>query len=149
MAEDNFWKVHGAKEIGDELRELSRGQMNKILRPGMRQGSAEVRKAAKKLAPKDTGLLKKKIKSKVYTKKKGGKGVVARIGVLGDAGYSNQEPPRPVALYGYAQNKETHFLDSALDIAQAPAIYKLISTTQQKLDAFHAAKGDPGKKAPE
>lgn len=145
MADDNFWKVHGAKEIGDELRELSRGQMNTVLRPGMRQGAAEIRKAAKQLAPKDTGLLNKKIKSKVYTKKKGGKGVVARIGVLGDAGYSNQNPPRPVALYGYDQNKKQGFLDDALSIAEAPAIHKLIATTQQKLDAFHAKKGDPGK----
>jgi hypothetical protein len=92
-------------------------------------------------------LLKKKIKSKVYTKKKNGKGVVARIGVLGDAGYDKNG--RPVALYGYAQNKKQHFLDDALDLAEAPALYKLLSTTQQKMDAFHAEKGDPGKKAAE
>ena len=145
MADDNFFKVNGAKQLGKELKELSRTMQSKILTPGLTQGAAEIRKAAKQLAPKDTGLLKKKIKSKVYRKKKGGKGVVARIGVLGDAGYSAQKKPRPVALYGYAQNQKTHFLDDALTIAEAPAMYKLLSVTQQKMDAFHASKGDPGK----
>ena len=146
MANENFFKVNGAKQLGKELKELSTTMQSKILRPGMRQGAAEIRKAAKQLAPQgETGLLKKSIKSKVYTKKQGGKGVVARIGVLGDAGYSAQKKPRPVALYGYAQNQKTHFLDDALTIAEAPAMYKLLSTTQQKMDAFHASKGDPGK----
>jgi HK97 gp10 family phage protein len=145
MADDNFFKVNGAKQLGKELKELSRTMQSKILRPGMRQGAAVIRKAARELAPKDTGMLKKNIKSKVYTKKQGGKGVVARIGVLGDAGYNNQDPPRPIALYGYAQNQKTHFLDDALTLAEAPAMYKLLSTTQQKMDAFHASKGDPGK----
>jgi hypothetical protein len=145
MADDNFWKVHGAKEIGDELKELSRTMQSKILKSGMANGAAEVRKAAKALAPRDKGLLKKSIKSKVYTKKKGGKGLVARIGVLGDAGYSNQKKPRPIALYGYAQNKRTNFLNDALDIAEAPAIHVLIEKTQIQIDKFHAKKGDPGK----
>jgi hypothetical protein len=137
MANENFFQVNGAKELGRELSQLSRAMKNTILRPGMRQGAAEIRKAAKKLAPKDTGLLKRKIKSKVYTKKKGTKGVVARIGILGDAGYSDQKKPRPVALYGYVQNNKQHFLDSAVDIAEGPAIYKLIATTQEKMDEFH------------
>ena len=77
--QDEFFKLHGAKELSDELRKLSRGGMNKILRPGMRQGAAEIRKAAKRMVPVDKGNLKKALKSKVFTAKKGAKGVVASL----------------------------------------------------------------------
>ena len=141
MANENFFKVNGAKELSEELSALSRTMKSKIITPGLRQGAAVIRKAARQLAPTGTGLLKSKIVSKVYRKKKGTKGVVARIGILGDAGYSAQKKPRPVALYGYKQNQEhtkySHFLEDALTVASEPAIYKLIEVTQQKMNDFH------------
>ena len=114
--QDEFFKLHGAKELGDELRKLSRGRMNVILRPGMRQGAAEIRKEAKNLVPVDTGLLKKSIKSKVFTEKGGrrGKGVTARIGVLTNSG--TDKDGVPVAKYGGGVNRKVKFLERATKI---------------------------------
>jgi hypothetical protein len=134
--QDEFFKLHGAKELGKELKALSRGVQNKIVRPGLRQGAAEIRKVAKQIAPRDTGLLSKSIKSKVFTVKSGGKGVVARVGVLTTD--SVDKDGDPVIKYAGPVEKRTKFLEKAAQQAQDKAIRKLLTVSQQKMDQFHA-----------
>ena len=145
--QDEFFKLHGAKELGAELKALSRGMQNKIVRPGLRQGAAEIRKVAKRIVSselKDTGLLAKNIKSKVFTAKRGRRGVLARVGIVHDAGYypqkGNEKKPRPVAVVAATHNIRIKFLDRATAQAQSIAIHKLLTVSQQKMDAFHAAQ---------
>jgi HK97 gp10 family phage protein len=151
MASKNFFEVHGAKEIAKELKDLSRGMQNKIVRPALNVAVAEVRKTAKQLAPKDTGILKKAIKSKVFTKKRGAKGIVGRIGVLdSNVEYSDGTPVAKVAAvlnHGsparniYARN----FLEDALKMTEPQATAKLLARTQVEIDKFHAKRKDKGK----
>lgn len=150
--DNGFFTINGAEEIQRGLDALSRGVQNKILRPGMNKGAAEIRKKAKTLAPKKTGLLKKNISSRVITLKKGRRGLVARIGFLyvakiQDAYYPEvarttdrrkanrkSKEPRPVAVVGNTMNKRRNFLNSALSQASSSATQILIQRTQQKLD---------------
>jgi hypothetical protein len=134
----NFFKTKGAMELSRELKELSRGAQNKILRPGLRQGAAEIRKIAKRIVPVDTGLLKKSLKSKVFTEKGGarGKGVTARIGVLTNSGADKNGVP--VAKYGGGVNRKVKFLERASRKGEKKALDKFIKVSQQKLDDFHA-----------
>jgi hypothetical protein len=136
--QDEFFKLHGADELQKELKALSRGMQNKIVRPGLRQGAAEIRKVAKRIAPKDTGLLSKSIKSKVFTNKTGAKGVVARVGVLSTDAVDKDGDP--VIKYAGPIEEKTKFLEKATAQAQGIAIQKLLGVTQQKMDAFHASQ---------
>ena len=133
--DNNFFKVHGAKEIAAELNELARGANNVIIRPGLRQAAAHIRKIAKKIAPKDDGHLKKAIQSKVITAKGRNKGVVARIGVLKNT--FTDEHGTPVVLYAGKQLDRTEFLNKAVKEGEPEAIKILIKVTQEKLTAFH------------
>jgi len=133
MARDNsFFRVHGAKEIAQELDELARGANNVIVRPGLRQGAAHIRKIAKSIAPVDDGHLKKAIQSKVVSNKGRGKGVVAKIGILKRS--FTDENGRPVMAYAGDQND---FLGKALAEGRPEAVKILIKVTQEKLTAFH------------
>ena len=139
MARDNsFFKVHGAKEIADELNELSRGFNNQIIRPGLRQGAAHIRKIAKKIAPKDDGHLRKAIQSKVITAKGRNKGVVARIGILKNT--FTDERGTPVVKYAGQQLDKTEFLNKAVKQGEAEAIKILTKVTQEKITAFHSKR---------
>jgi len=139
MARDNsFFKVNGAKEIAKELDEMARGANNKIVRPGLRQGAAHIRKIAKQLAPKDDGRLNKAIQSKVFTSKGRSKGVVAKIGVLKNS--FTDENGVPVVLYAGMQNEKTDFLNRSLRQGEAEAVKILTKVTQEKLNDFHAKR---------
>ena len=147
--QDEFFKVHGAKELGKELRKLSRGAQNKIIRPGLNQGAAEIRKEAKRKVNNDvlqrqTGGLFKAIKSKTFTKKRGGRGLVARIGII-PATQTNSEG-QVIQKYAGYHNKRLKFLDQALDDADDKAVSVLLDVVQDKMTAFHAKEGDKGKR---
>ncbi len=142
--QDNFFRVIGAKEIADSLMDLSRGAKNKIVRPGLRQAVAEVRKVAKTLVPKDKGVLKKAIQSKVITAKGvKSKGVFGKIGVLSKKftdGIPTKKFPggTPAQLYGSVVNKKTRFLERANVQAKPAAIQKLKAVTKEKIIKFQA-----------
>jgi HK97 gp10 family phage protein len=152
--QDEFFKMYGAKELGKELRKLSRGTQNKILRPALSVGAAEIRKIAKKNAPKKSGLLKSEVKSKVFTAKRRAKGLVAKIGVLGGKAQKvhyypqqgNEEKPRPVLLVAHYHNQKLKFLDKALEQGNPQAVKVMLARFQEKLTAFHAKEGDKGKR---
>ena len=147
--QDNFFKVNGAKELAKELKELSRGMQNKILRPAMTKATGEIRKVAKTYVPVDSGLLKKSIKNKTFTAKRGAKGIVGRVGVFvkGSDGVATHP-----AKYGAALEHGTekagkgnntiigarNFLANALQSAEPMATKALLAKTQEKMDAFHA-----------
>lgn len=146
-SQDEFFKINGAEELGRELRELSRGVQNKILRPALTKATGEVRKVAKKNAPVDLGILQKNIKNKTFTAKRGSKGVVGRIGVFSKDVISYGES-RGVAIakYGAVQEygkkdgsvKAQEYLAKSLQQAEPQATQALIKRTQEKLDDFHA-----------
>ena len=63
----------GEKELMKRLNGLGKqSTVNRMARPALREASGEIRKAAKRLAPKKSGQLKKSIKNKVVTSKKTG-----------------------------------------------------------------------------
>jgi HK97 gp10 family phage protein len=66
----------------------------KIARPALREAAAEVRKSAKRHAPKETGLLRRAIKSVVRTKR----GVV--FAIIGPAWGFKKTVNRPSANFG-------------------------------------------------
>lgn len=140
---DNFFKVHGAREIAAELEKLSRGAKNTVVRPGLRQAVAEIRKIAKQIAPKgETGALRKGIQSKVVTMKKGSKGVLGVVGMLkkDKVGKPSKKFPKgvPIQIYGGALNKKIKFLQRANQQGKGLAIQKLKSVTAEKIVQFQA-----------
>ena len=146
--QNEFFKVHGAKELSAELQKLSRGAQNKIVRPGLNKGAAEVRKQAKAnvnndILNRDTGGLFKAIKSKTFTKKRGQRGLVSRIGII-PATQTNKDGDIINKYAGY-HNKRRKFLDKALDQAEDKAVKVLVAKVQERMDAFHAKEGDKGK----
>jgi len=150
MAKKDLFTIHGAKELAKELKEMSQGFQNKMVRPGLTVAVAEVRKEAKKQVK--SGTLKKKIKSKVFSKGRG-KGIVGRAGILDGEQVPNGKKTVAIAKYAGVQNygsakrniKAKHFLESSLETAEPEATKKLILRTQEKVTAFHKSKGDPGK----
>ncbi len=152
MAKKDLFTIHGAKELAKELKEMSQGFQNKMVRPGLTVAVAEVRKEAKKQVPVKSGTLKKKIKSKVFSKGRG-KGIVGRAGILDGEQVPNGKKTVAIAKYAGVQNygsvkrniKAKHFLESSLETAEPEATKKLILRTQEKVTAFHKSKGDPGK----
>lgn len=136
--DNSFFKVNGAKEIAQELDELSRGVNNQIVRPGLRKGAAHIRKIAKKNAPVDDGHLKKAIQSKVISNKGRGKGVVAKIGVLKRS--FTDEQGRPVMAYAAEVNEDTKFLDKSITQGSQEAVNILTKSTQEQLDKFHSKR---------
>ncbi len=154
MAKKDLFTIHGAKELAKELKEMSQGFQNKMVRPGLTVAVAEVRKEAKKQTPVQpgSGVLKKKIKSKVFSKGRG-KGIVGRAGILDGEEVPNGKKTVAIAKYAGVQNygsvkrniKAKHFLESSLATAEPEATKKLILRTQEKVTAFHKSKGDPGK----
>jgi len=157
--QDNFFKTHGADELAQELRDLSRGMQNKILRSPMTKAVAEVRKAAKRYIKVDKGVAKKFIKSKTFTAKRGAKGIVGRIGVFTDISVPNGKEGVFVAKYAAVQNYGStkvgkarnttipaqDFLGKALASENEKATNILLTEAQKKMDAFHAKRGDQGK----
>ena len=139
---NNFFKIHGAREVSRALEELSRGAQNKIVRPGLTQGIAEIRKIAKQLAPKKDGFLKKGIQSKVATLKKGRRGVIGVVGMIkkDKVGKPSKKFPGgvPIQIYGGALNKKLKFLQRANKQGEALAVGKLRSVTRVKLREFQA-----------
>ncbi len=139
---NNFFKIHGAREVALALEDLSRGAQNKIVRPGLRQAVAEIRKIAKKIAPRDSGALRKGIQSKVATLKKGRKGVIGVVGMLkkDKVGKPSKKFPAgvPIQIYGGALNKKLKFLQRANQQGKALGIEKLRSVTRVKLREFQA-----------
>lgn len=140
--DNNFFKVHGAKEIAAELEKLARGAKNTVIRPGLRQAVAEIRKIAKAIVPKKDGFLKKGIQSKVATMKKGRKGVIGVVGMLKKTfvGKPSKKFPGgvPVQIYGGALNKKIKFLQRANQQGKGLAIQKLKTVTAEKLVLFQA-----------
>ena len=79
LASGKFGGVTGDRELLAKLSMLSKqSQVNRMLRPGVREASGEVRKKAKQYCIEETGLLKKSISNKLVTI--GGKVVVAIVG---------------------------------------------------------------------
>ncbi|NBQ49114.1 MAG: hypothetical protein EBY40_00190 [Marivivens sp.] len=71
--------LRGDKELLQKLSMLSKqSEVNRMLRPGVREAASAVRKKAKSLVVEETGLLKKSIGSKSLTI--AGKAVVAIVG---------------------------------------------------------------------
>jgi len=142
MASGNFFKIHGAREIAAELDKLSRGAKNQVVRPGLRQAVAEIRKIAKALVPKLDGFLKKGIQSKVATMKKGNKGIIGVVGMLkkDKVGKPSKKFPGgvPIQIYGGALNKKIKFLQRANQQGKGLAIQKLKSVTAVKIKEFQA-----------
>ncbi len=142
--DNNFFRVSGAKEIATALDDLSRGTQNRIVRPGLTQAIAEVRKVAKTLVVVKKGRLKKAIQSKVITAKGvKSKGVVGKIGVLSKKitdGIPTKKFPggTPAQLYGAVVNEKTRFLERANTQAKPAAVQKLRSVTKQKLEKFQS-----------
>lgn len=132
--DDNFFKVIGANEIAKALEELSRGAKNKIVRPGLRQAIAEIRKIAKSIVPVDDGHLKRAIQSKVITQKGKNRGVVGKIGVL-DKKFTDENGV-PVMKYAGQVNAATGFLDKANRKGKGAAIEKLKVVTAAKVKQF-------------
>ena len=153
-SQNDFFKITGNDHIAKELDALSRGMKNKILRSPMTKGAAEIRKVAKRIVKtelNDTGLLHKMIKSKTFTKKSRGKGLVSHIGVLNvknQDGYypkkGNEKKPRPISLVANVHNNRVNFLDRALNEGNARATQVLITETQKKIDEFHAKNKQAG-----
>ena len=152
-SDKDIFTVHGVKELGRELKEMAQGFQNKMVRPGLTVGLAEIRKEAKRLVPVDSGVLKKEIKSKVFSKGRG-KGLVGRAGIITSVQVTDAYGRSvQVAKYAAVQNfgspkrniKATHWLEDSLARAEDRAVEKLIMRVQEKVDAFHSSKGDPGK----
>ena len=148
----NLFKVNGAKELGKELLQMAQGFQNKMVRPGLTVGAAEFRKDIKKNVPEKFGILKKEIKSKTFSKGRG-KGLVARAGILDSVQVQNGNKSVAVAKYAAVQNYGSikrniagrHFLAEAVRDVGDLAVKKMIDRVQEKVTAFHASKGDPGK----
>tara|TARA_R110002126_G_C10271285_1_gene484102 strand:- start:254 stop:712 length:459 start_codon:yes stop_codon:yes gene_type:complete len=139
MAKQNsFFTIHGAKEVADELNELSRGINNQIIKPGLTVGAAHIRKIAKREAPKIDGHLIKAIQSKVFTAKSGGKGVFSKIGILKKS--FTDENGTPVIKYAGEANEATDYLNKSIQKGQSEAIRLMVKRVQEKLDAFHAKR---------
>ena len=133
----NMFEIHGAKEISKALQDLSHGAKNKIVRPGLRQGAAEIRKIVKSEVLVDEKHLRRAVKSKVYTVKGKSRGVVAKIGVLS----REATDENGVSIYKYANDKDGRkTLDDALNVGLKVggnrAIGKVISVTKVKLAEF-------------
>lgn len=151
---EEFFKVNGAKELAQELKELSRGMKNKIVKPGVLAGAGEARKVAKQFVPVKDGVLKKSIKNKVFTAKRGSKGVVGRIGIFvkGTEKVKNGNKMVHPAKYGAAVNYGSEktgrdksnvlgarlFLENALQASESQGVAKCIAKTQEAMDKFHA-----------
>ena len=147
--QDQFFKINGANELGQELKELSRGMQNKILRPAMTKAVAEIRKVAKTYVPIDSGTLKKSIKSKTFTAKRGAKGIVGRVGVFVKGSDGTGTHP---AKYGAAIEYGTetagkgnntvigarNYLSNAMSSAEPAATQALLTKAQERMDNFHA-----------
>lgn len=155
MANQNeFFKVNGAKELGNELKALTRGMNNTILRPALREATGEVRKVAKTYVPVQSGVLKSSIKNKVFTSKRNAKGVVGRVGIFvkGNQKVKNGNKMVHPATYGATLEHGTdkagagrsnyigarNFLSNALQSAEPIATQRMIARTQIELDKFHA-----------
>lgn len=159
--QDNFFKIHGAKSLQKELQDLSRGMQNRILRSPMRKAVAEIRKDAKKFVPVESGWLKKSIKSKVFTTKRGSKGIVGRVGVFVPKqetrpnGRKMVHPARVASTLEYGTENAgkarntyigaRNFLRNALRSADDRAVEILIKDTQKRINEFHAKRRDEGK----
>jgi len=136
MARNNdLFRINGAKEIAQELDELSRGVNNQIVKPGLTVGAAHIRKIAKREAPKIDGHLIKAIQSKVFTAKSGGKGVYSKIGILKKS--FTDENGTPVIKYAGEANEATDYLNKSIQKGQSEAIRLMVKRVQEKLNAFH------------
>ena len=151
MAKDLF-KISGAKELGKELMQMAQGFQNKMVRPGLTVGVAEFRKDIKTRVPENLGILKKEIKSKVFSKGRG-KGLVARAGVLDSTSIPNGNSGVAIAKYAAVQNYGStkngtpaiNFLGESVKAVEDTAVSKMVARVQDKVTAFHSSKGDPGK----
>jgi hypothetical protein len=164
---DAFFDLLGATELSKELKALSEVKsINSIIKPAMHAGAAEIRKIARKDAPKQkgSGVLKKSIKNKTFIAKRGAKGVISRIGVFvkGTAEVPNGKKTVHPATYGSAINYGTtkagknknvtiearNFLGKALQKGDAIGVEKVIAKTQVQLDKWHQkqAKKNASKK---
>ena len=145
MAKDLF-KISGAKELGKELMQMAQGFQNKMVRPGLTVGVAEFRKDIKTRVPENLGILKKEIKSKVFSKGRG-KGLVARAGILDSTSVSNGDKAVAVQNYGSTKNgtPALNFLSESVKSVEDTAVSKMVARVQDKVTAFHSSKGDPGK----
>jgi HK97 gp10 family phage protein len=63
--------VRGGKALAAKLRKLPNKISNKIQRKGLRAGAKLIQRAAKKLAPKDTGLLRSSLRVRAGKPRKG------------------------------------------------------------------------------
>lgn len=153
MANEDIFKVYGHDEIAKELKEMTRGMKNKILRPALTKGAAVIRKIARNNAKVgETGHLKKSIKSKTFTAKRGAKGVVARIGILASADLTDNKPTQkrpkgtPVQLYGRAVEVKYWTINDALKQGESQAMDVFMKRAQEKMDDFHAKQAVSNKK---
>lgn len=141
-----FIKIIGADEVIKDFESLKKNFQKKVAKAGITAGTAEIRKVAKRKAPKrpNSGILKGNIRSIVGAPKKGQKGVIGRIGHIFkskknveyyvDQKTKNRPEGAPVLLVYKAQNKRTNFLESALNEAQGTAIAKAKAKVYQQMD---------------
>ena len=152
MGKKDLFTVNGAKELAKELKAMGQGFQNKMVKPGLTVGVAEFRKDIKQRVPEDLGILKKEIKSKVFSKGRG-RGLVGRAGIIDSVQVSNGDHSVAVAKYAAVLNYGSEkrgivardFLGAAVQAKQSEAVSKMIKRVQEKVTAFHQSKGDPGK----
>jgi hypothetical protein len=152
MAKDDLFTISGAKELGKELMQMAQGFQNKMVRPGLNVGVAEFRKDIKNRVPVHLGVLKKEVKSKTFSKGRG-KGLVARAGILDSTSIPNGNSGVSIAKYAAVQNYGStkngtpalNFLGESVKAVENAAVSKMVARVQEKVTAFHASKGDPGK----
>lgn len=88
--------IQGEKALLRRMDTMSSVAQRRIARPAIRQAAGEIRKLAKRYAPRETGLLKKSIKSKLVTKR----GTI--IAVVGPArGMKDPDTKRDPANYAH------------------------------------------------
>jgi len=137
---NNFFKVHGAKEIARDLNALADGTVRKIVRPALTQGARLIGQYMKGIVPVKDGFLKRSIKWKTYTRKgRGGKQIFAKIGTLAASGNkSTEQKGTRVFMYAGKQVEKFQYLERALNAREKAAIQILIHRTDIELKKFHS-----------
>jgi HK97 gp10 family phage protein len=137
-------QVQGLDETLKGLEQFKGAVQRRILRPAIRQGATLILKAARRLAPVETGTLKKSMGSKIVSKGKQPR-VVAIIGprtgmgqevTLSDGTSDYRDPAR----YGHLAEETSPFLRPAVDETRE-AVGAKVRTVMAEGIAKAGAKG--------
>lgn len=135
-------KVEGLEALQKRLTQFKQSARNRIVRPGVAKAGRILAKAAKQLAPRDTGLLKRSIGSAVRTYKSGY--VLAVIGprrgfrqqVIRGGKPQMADPVNYAHLveYGTAHSPARSFLRAAWDGSKKEAQEIIIAEIKKGID---------------